>query len=429
MPDRVHANENPWYVLATIHGEQDGDRIDWALHAKNRTTWNRFMAVALDEEARDALKARFDPDDLMPLSEPKRADLERNMARRGQSLPDPLESASFSGIEVPHRLVLGHFLFPNDANFREAAFQGTAFFSEAAFQGDADFSEAAFQAYAGFNETAFQGDAYFAGAAKGGAGGDGRARALTGHLDPATDVPESRLSATLSAPEGVPTSAHREFAGFTEFEKASFAGRAVFTNRVFLAETDFNGATFRAHPPSFPDAELHQGTTWRGTQWPGDPSPADADDHIDAYRQLRLRMNEIQDHDAELDFFAPELAAKRAKAGWSFAGVVILFYQALSDCGRSVGRPIAWFGALIGVFGPVFHGPLVGSAKAESLWSFYGFAAASLTGVLGTRREFFSDLTPTLPGWMQAVSGGLSLVGAVLVFLMALAVRNRFRIR
>jgi hypothetical protein len=77
MPDRVPANENPWYVLATIHGEQDGDGIDWDLHAKNRTTWNRFMAVALDEEARDALKARFDPDDLMPLSEPERADLER----------------------------------------------------------------------------------------------------------------------------------------------------------------------------------------------------------------------------------------------------------------------------------------------------------------------------------------------------------------
>ncbi|MEJ2019665.1 MAG: hypothetical protein P8X51_15695, partial [Maritimibacter sp.] len=29
------ANSNPWYVLATVYGEQDGDKIDWDLHEKN----------------------------------------------------------------------------------------------------------------------------------------------------------------------------------------------------------------------------------------------------------------------------------------------------------------------------------------------------------------------------------------------------------
>ena len=38
LPD---ANTNPWYVLMTLYGEQEGKRVDNALHAKNRAVWKK----------------------------------------------------------------------------------------------------------------------------------------------------------------------------------------------------------------------------------------------------------------------------------------------------------------------------------------------------------------------------------------------------
>ncbi|MEP5376638.1 MAG: hypothetical protein ABJQ14_12755, partial [Hyphomicrobiales bacterium] len=50
MPDLKPANENPWYVLATLYGEQDGEEIDWELHEKNRRAWNAWAGSALNME-------------------------------------------------------------------------------------------------------------------------------------------------------------------------------------------------------------------------------------------------------------------------------------------------------------------------------------------------------------------------------------------
>jgi len=36
------ANENPWYILMTLYGEQEGEEIDWELHEKNRRAWNAW---------------------------------------------------------------------------------------------------------------------------------------------------------------------------------------------------------------------------------------------------------------------------------------------------------------------------------------------------------------------------------------------------
>ncbi len=45
------ANQNPWYVLATLHGEQpEGathESFHKKIHAKNRLTWNKWAAGAL----------------------------------------------------------------------------------------------------------------------------------------------------------------------------------------------------------------------------------------------------------------------------------------------------------------------------------------------------------------------------------------------
>ncbi len=61
------ANENPWYCLATVYGEQE-EKGDENLAKQNRVAWNRWMAVALSQEQRaELLKRGFDELELSPL--------------------------------------------------------------------------------------------------------------------------------------------------------------------------------------------------------------------------------------------------------------------------------------------------------------------------------------------------------------------------
>lgn len=46
MTDLKPANENPWYVLMTLYGEQEGDEPDPALHEKNGEAWRYWAAPA-----------------------------------------------------------------------------------------------------------------------------------------------------------------------------------------------------------------------------------------------------------------------------------------------------------------------------------------------------------------------------------------------
>ena len=52
-PELRLANDNPWYCLATLYGEQAEESslraYDKDLAAKNRMAWNRWMAAASNE--------------------------------------------------------------------------------------------------------------------------------------------------------------------------------------------------------------------------------------------------------------------------------------------------------------------------------------------------------------------------------------------
>jgi len=69
QPKLTPANQNPWYILMTLHGEQqnahrtDGayfPNFDESLHARNRRDWNRWVAQGLSEKQRTELLAMRD---------------------------------------------------------------------------------------------------------------------------------------------------------------------------------------------------------------------------------------------------------------------------------------------------------------------------------------------------------------------------------
>ena len=49
-PPRLKADDNPWYLLATLYREAgEGDH---ELRDRNRVAWNRYFAASLDEKTR-----------------------------------------------------------------------------------------------------------------------------------------------------------------------------------------------------------------------------------------------------------------------------------------------------------------------------------------------------------------------------------------
>jgi hypothetical protein len=50
-PPKIKAEDNPWYLLATLYGVSGDDKTI----NKNRVTWNRYFAANLDEEIRTKL--------------------------------------------------------------------------------------------------------------------------------------------------------------------------------------------------------------------------------------------------------------------------------------------------------------------------------------------------------------------------------------
>ncbi len=468
------ANENPWYVLATYHGEQTGDEFNEDLHAKNRVVWNRWMAVSLSDEDRQKLidAGRATEAELTPLSAEERRELWADCRSPNLPAPDPATDIDLSDTVFSTTVSFEHFTFPAPTMFARSAFQGNAYFlhaafqgyayflhaafqrgayfvhaafqggayflhvafqeyayfEHAAFQGDADFEHAAFQGNADFQHAAFQGYAYFGHAAfQGNADFQHAAFQRFADFEHAAFQGFAYFNGSTTRED---TAKFRPFAGFVNFDNVTFSGSTDFTNREFLDKTNFNNAKFLTRAPVFADTTLHEGTTWHDVQWPGTPDdPIAARDMADSYSHLRRRSNAIQDHEAELDFYGRELRAKRAAVGGA-TGLLISLYEWSCGFGASVGLPLVW---LFGLWasGPPFSRALLrleGAAEIDGL-TLYGFSLASVGGFFGMRKEFFAEFMKDLPGTVLALSGAQSLLGAVFVFLLGLSLRNRFRIK
>jgi hypothetical protein len=115
------------------------------------------------------------------------------------------------------------------------------------------------------------------------------------------------------------------------------SGAGNFVSAEMNGETSFEGALFATEPPRFFGAKLHQGTVWRGIDWPV-PKKADEAGTLDAYACLKLEMDRLKKHEDELDFFALELQSRRVLLGPG-RGLPIWLYRVLSEYGRSYARP------------------------------------------------------------------------------------------
>lgn len=447
-PPKIKAEDNRWYLLATLYGMPGPS--DSGLKEKNRTTWNRYFAVNVDEEKRTKLieEKRFTADELKLLSPGELQDVAKAFAERCKALskefalPPPGADIDFSGVEFDQKVSFdGYFL--QNCSFKRSIFSGDAYFSgvtffwayfdDAIFRRRASFVRASFErgsfVRATFTDSASFDCATFFEQAK----FDGAKFFCLAYFGGATFHRRAYSSFVILA--SFASFADATFFGQADFEGAMFSGQTnfgatfgkatSFENAEMKGETSFEHAKFLTKPPRFFGAKLHQGTVWRDIEWP--PEPKDKEEagrFIDAYACLKLEMDRLKKHEDELDFFALELQSRSVLVG-PVRGLPIALYGLLSEYGRSYLRPLValFVAAAIGA-GAFWY------FDARTIEEALGLGVANTLNVFGFRKEFFdASCIESLPAGLKIVAALQTILGTILLFLIGLGIRNKFRMK
>jgi hypothetical protein len=194
----------------------------------------------------------------------------------------------------------------------------------------------------------------------------------------------------------------------------------------------FKEATFEAHVPDFRGATMHEATEWHDATWPMPPTDkVTARQQVYAYELLKQEMERLKKHEDEQRFFRKELRARRKlHAPLSLTWLLNLLYEALSDYGQSVGRPLFWIGACFAIGYFVFSGTHVFNGTHLTRADAAALSFANIFSFLPNMRDVMAHATVAgLASWAKLFSAVQSIFGAMLLFLIGLALRNRFRMK
>ncbi len=393
------------------------------------------------------------------------------------------EPVDFSSFRFPHNVDFGSAKFDAEVSFENAIFSGQVKFDRTSFAGGASFTGARFQQECSFESASFSGDveypgvrfdkrtvfwdaSFLAAAVFDGARFSDSVEFLRAQFTEAyfreavfhaasfeecafekkveferARFQEFAFFAGAQFPDHT-TYFDCEFEGDATFQEARFAGVVDFTTAVFSGAAVFDGAHFDA-PPNLAVRGFAMAPTFtRASFGFSDRGEAEA-----SYRSLKRLAATAQDHRTELDLFALETRARRSNRlrwGRPQDWIELLashLYQLTSDYGRSVLRPV--FGLILSLFVFAFLFAQIGGEG----WRFWDWhrpvGVAALAGLLpfgqtrtarliieeglcgGLRDSPRSDCLSMIYG-LSAIEG---LIGAVLLFLLVLGIRNMFRIK
>ena len=331
-------------------------------------------------------------------------------------------------------------------------------FTESSFHGTAHFIDAEIKSWAGFDSATFHGLAHFQ-----------RAKFLKAGDDKSSDKSsasfrqarfkgnanfknaEFEISANFS---------EAEFRGSSDFSEAEFRNTATFNNAKFGNTTSFRGASFDK-PPKFFETEIHEDVNFNKVDWSGaersysrlhrrnakpDSIVEDAESAARAWDRLALIMSQRERLIERHEFFRLKMRAQRQRDGfWPPSSIASLLFDWLSDYGWGIGRAFSWWIIHIAAVGFILA-VLASKCSSGSIsaWrhvlrflpdglslsfanSHVFLGLASGEGWLHDSRDAIVDscesgLLLNYIGLFQAV------LGPVLLFLVLLTLRNRFRL-
>lgn len=231
-----------------------------------------------------------------------------------------------------------------------------------------------------------------------------------------------------------------------DFSYSNFKGPATFINTQFYQENpiSFRGALFGGGLDlkglqtgvhfDLDHAEIKQHFRLTGEEFPLNPKEEfSAEAASEFKRKVSLhfrRLKELsasnKDHDLEIEFFSKELTTREGLS--KIPGILYGFF---SDFGRSITLPALWLIDTI-LWSAIYYWSRSGS-QAERLYDSLLFSIGNIVGMTGLAKTVNEQASKILyrgsiPHEVQTVAVLESMLGATFVFLILLAVRNRFRI-
>jgi uncharacterized protein YjbI with pentapeptide repeats len=340
-------------------------------------------------------------------------------------------------------------IFHRDAAFWASVFEGAALFSEAEFLGTTRFGKVRFLELSLFGEATFAGECWF---------------------KQAEFVGEARFSRSVF--QEVSFSECR-FASSARFREAKFCGNANFTassfdglhssfkEATFIKQANFSAMNVKhlfdmvgvkfGEVPNFYQAHFTEAPYLDDVSVPLPPFLG-RDDPVNVanFRSLRRLAVQAHDHENELKFLKGEIRARRFTQDkwWHGAFLFGLIYDALADFGRSIYRPLLLWMIPFPLFAVLYL-----LTSASIIWGDHmmtlcagGYDSAIDKALyLSVRNTFLFTLgeyqTATRevykclyaqerpPMYVHFIQYLQSIWSVGMFFLVALAVRNRFKIK
>lgn len=451
------ANQNPWYVLATLYGEQVGESIDTDLHAKNRAVWNAWAGQALTEEER-IVAAR---NSKVPLEEISAWESIKDIVvnkfqykwvnRNGNSIdlitiPDPKDNINFSFVLFSFLFNLRGCIFQSDsyfifskfnrnAQFDYCTFNGLAFFkrskfidgakfSHAMFMNESDFFGVEFVNGVSFIDSEFQSNSYFISV---------------------KFIGVSWFISSIFKSDAIFIASY--FSGTAYFTEAKFGTvsgkeRVDFSDVTFEKPVNFRAARFLSTYPIFAGTVMQSRNvfTVKAECWPEVTVQNIVKARESCATIRHLLDNQGLPEDAHF-FFRREMAFAGKIGSW-WQRLPYRLYGWFSDYGHSIQRPLLWLLGLIvlgwGAIGAWLNWAVlseaVGSRTASPLAALdlttpLGVSVANALPFLGLGRLMYGEFYAQSAFAIKALSAGQSVLGLVFVFLLGLGLRTRFRMR
>ena len=301
--------------------------------------------------------------------------------------------------------------FAKTAYFKKVNFAGigSAYFKGVKFSQGANFDDATFKKIANFDDVKFLGKSQFC-----------KVKFLDGaNFDKA------------------------EFSEDANFDKAEFSEKVSFINAIFSEEIKFDGATFEGHTnfintkfkkyvPSFHKAEVYSNTSWSTVikHWPSSKKPKDEEMaeiisyNQNTYENLSSRMKELDKYHDEHFFYRQEMRCRRQFENF-FIRFPYVAYDVLSDYGYSIGWAFSWW-ALHILLGTAFIWAVTKNALCAFPVSFanaHGFLPFHKGSLSGCYKLFVGN------DIFNIIWGVQTIIGILLLFLLLLTLRIRFRLK
>lgn len=482
------ANENPWYILMTLHGDGSSGTDSEA----NREDWNTWAGQGMDEQDRARILDAIGVP-LVDFATPCRwSDKEPEIRGRFASvwrerngshlpvpeLPKPSHTIDFSNTHFEKRFTADEMYFPSSivkftgarfdgisefcgAHFRgkvqgsRASFQSDFFARKARFDMGVDFFRAKFSSLADFADTCFCAPASFTRARFG-----GDALFVTSKFHSSSKFSESEFekdadfrSTVFNAGARFERTSFRDVASFAggEFHAASTPSKSIaFSHSVFERPTSFRQALFFDGYPDLSGAVLHDKTSFTARMDPtSDEIALDKDLEGRTFWPQRTKQDPVSAREScatirhvltqqglpeEAHFFFRREMRFASQIGSFWQRLPYLLFGWLSDFGYSIQRPLWWLAGIwflgMAAFWTVFSFPGGPPVLSESdLGTAAALSFSNLFPLFGFGRVLLSEVLASLPRWAQVLSGAQTVLSLPLLFFLGLALRQRFRLR